>query len=158
MAKKSNHNDVYLTSEGLKELQTELKDLEDKKLPKLVKRVARARSFGDLSENSEYSNAREELAFAEGRVDELKELISRAKVIRSKKKKDVVKLGCKVTVHANGGEHTFEVVGEWEADPGKKKISHNSPLGKALLGKKRGETVEIKAPAGKIIYEIKKIH
>jgi len=158
MAKRNNHNDVFLTSAGLKELRDELGALEDQKLPKLVKRVALARSFGDLTENSEYSNAREELAFAEGRVDELKELISRAKLIRSKKKKDVVKLGCKVTVHANRDEHTYEVVGEWEADPGKKKISHNSPLGKALLGKKKGETVEIEAPAGKIVYEIKKIH
>lgn len=158
MAGNNNKNDVYLTSKGLKELQGELSLLENKKLPKLVKRVALARSFGDLTENSEYTNAREELAFVEGRIDELKELISRAKLIRSKKNKGVVKLGCKVTVHANGDEFTYEVVGEWEADPGKKKISHNSPLGKALLGKKKGEKVEIEAPAGKIVYEIKKIH
>jgi transcription elongation factor GreA len=158
MANFNQNGDVYLTSEGLKELQEELKTLEAVKLPKLVKRVARARSFGDLTENSEYTNAREELAFIEGRIDELKGLISRAKLIRSKKNRDVVKLGCKVTVHANGDEFTYEVVGEWEADPGKKKISHNSPLGKALLGKKKGDTVEIEAPAGKIVYKIKKIH
>jgi transcription elongation factor GreA len=158
MAQLNQNGDVYLTSEGLKELQEELKTLEAVKLPKLVKRVARARSFGDLTENSEYTNAREELAFVEGRIDELRGLISRAKLIRSKKNRDVVKLGCKVTVHANGDEFTYEVVGEWEADPGKKKISHNSPLGKALLGKKKGDTVEIEAPAGKIVYKIKKIH
>lgn len=155
-----NKNQVFLTKEGLKELQEELKSLQDKKQPELIERVARARSFGDLSENTEYTNAREELAFIEGRVEELEDLIAKAKLIRAKSgnsRNSTVKLGCKVTVVVNGKSHTFEVVGEWEADPKEKKISHSSPLGKALLGKKIGETVEIEAPAGKIIYEIKKI-
>jgi len=155
------NNQVFLTKEGLKELKDELELLQTKKQPDLIKRVATARSFGDLSENTEYSNAREELSFIEGRVEELGELIAKAKLIRAKTKgtrNDVVKLGCKVTVHADGSQHTYEVVGEWEADPKAKKISHSSPLGKALLGKKPGEKVEIEAPAGKITYTVKKIH
>ena len=161
MNNKTANNQVFLTKEGLKELKDELELLQTKKHPDLIERVARARSFGDLSENTEYSNAREELSFMEGRIEELEELIAKAKLIRIRTRgaeNNVVKLGCKVTVHADGSQHTYEVVGEWEADPKAKKISHNSPLGKALLGKKLGEKVEIEAPAGKIIYTIKKIH
>jgi len=155
------HNQVFLTKEGLKELKDELELLQTKKQPDLIERVARARGFGDLSENTEYSNAREELSFMEGRIEELEGLIVKAKLIQPKTKgarNDVVKLGCKVTVDVNGSQHTYEVVGEWEADPKAKKISHSSPLGKALLGKKPGEKVEIEAPVGKITYIIKKIH
>jgi len=157
----TNHDQVFLTKNGLSDLQRELETLRDKKRPALIQRVARARSFGDLSENTEYSTAREELAFMEGRIEELEEMMAKAKVIRahfSHAKDGVVKLGCKVTVHVNGQEHTYEVVGEWEADPIKKRISHSSPLGRALLGKRVGEKIEIEAPAGKIVYEIKKIH
>jgi transcription elongation factor GreA len=148
----------HFTSEGLKELKEELKKLVKEKRPKLIDRVAVARGHGDLSENSEYTAAREDLAFVEGRIEELEELIARAKLIKTKKTKGEVKLGCKVTVKVNGKKQTFEVVGEWEADPTEEKISHTSPLGKALLGKKKGEKVEIEAPAGKVTYHIQKIH
>jgi len=150
--------DFHFTKEGLKELKQELKKLVEEKRPKLIDRVAVARGHGDLSENSEYTAAREDLAFVEGRIEELKELIARAKLIKTKKTKGEVKLGCKVTVKVNGKKQTFEVVGEWEADPLKQKISHTSPLGKALLGKKMGEKVKIEAPAGKVIYHIQKVH
>lgn len=151
-------NNFHFTSQGLKELKAELKKLVDEKRPKLIDRVATARSHGDLSENSEYTAAREDLAFVEGRVDELEGLISKAKVIKNKGKADEVKLGCKVTVKINGKIQTFEVVGEWEADPLEQRISHTSPLGKALLGKKKGDKIEIEAPAGKVKYHIDKIH
>jgi len=156
-------NDFIFTNEGLEALKKELQILIDNKRPKIIERVSRARDFGDLSENAEYSNAREELALIEGRIDELENLISRAKVINSKQlkgSKNSVKeitIGCRVTITMNGTENIFTVVGEWEADPMNKKISHNSPLGKALLGKKIGEQVEIEAPAGKVLYSIKKI-
>ncbi|OGD63764.1 transcription elongation factor GreA [Candidatus Beckwithbacteria bacterium RBG_13_42_9] len=152
---------VFLTKNGLNDLQKELDSLREKKKPALIQRVARARGFGDLSENTEYSTAREELAFVEGRIDELEDLMAKVKVIQAKNgktKNKVVALGCKVTVHVNGQEHTYEVVGEWEADPLQKRISHSSPLGRALLGKKVGDIVEIEAPAGRIVYRIKKIH
>ncbi len=151
-------NDFHFTSQGLKELKDELKKLTDDKRPKLIDRVAVARSHGDLSENSEYTAAREDLAMIEGRIDELEELIAKAKLIRIKGKGNEVRLGCNVTVKVNGKEQTFKMVGEWEADPMEKKISHTSPLGKALLGKKKGDKIEFEAPAGKVKYHVHKIH
>ena len=153
----SNPHRVSLTKEGYDELVEELKVLRDEKLPKAIDRVAQARTHGDLSENSEYHSAREDLAFVEGRVDELEILIARAQIVK-KTKKSTVDVGSTVTVKANGSSHTYDIVGEYEADPMQKKISHSSPLGKALAGKKVGEEVEFEAPVGKVIYEIEKIH
>lgn len=152
------HQKIQFTENGLAEITSELLDLKNTKLPAAIDRVSRARDFGDLSENAEYHAAKEELAFIEGRIEELEELIKKADVVKISNGNSQVALGCKVTVEADGKEHTYEVVGEWEADPMEKKISHTSPLGQALLGKKKGEAVEFQAPAGKIIYKIKKIH
>lgn len=151
--------DFFVTSEGLKELKEELRLLVDEKRPQLVDRVATARAHGDLSENSEYTAASQDLAFVEGRIEELEELITKAQIIRGGKNTNhEVKLGSKVTVKINDQSQTFELVGEWEANPLEQKISHTSPLGQALLGKKMGEAVEIDAPAGKVKYHILKVH
>lgn len=151
--------DFYVTSEGLKELKEELKVLTGQKRPNLIERVATARAHGDLSENSEYAAAREDLAFAEGRIEELEELIAKAQIIKNTKNSNhVVKLGSKVVLKLNGKNQTFELVGEWEANPLEQKISHTSPLGQALIGKKMGDAVEIDAPAGKVKYHIVKVH
>lgn len=149
---------IQFTSAGLAEIKSEIDLLQKTKLPLAIERVARARDFGDLSENAEYHAAKEELSFLEGRVEELEELVGKAEVVAESTPADGVSIGCKVTVEVAGKEHTYDVVGEWEADPIKKKISHTSPLGVALIGKQKGETVEIEAPAGKVIYKIKKIH
>ena len=149
---------VQLTRQGYDELVAELSGLKDGKRPAAVARVARAREFGDLSENAEYQAAREELNFIDGRIDELQDIISRAKVVVGQKSNTKVGLGCKVTVAANGISHLYHVVGDWEANPAEMKISHDSPLGKALLGKKVGDKVEVEAPAGMVVYTIKKIH
>ena len=149
---------VQLTKEGYEELVAELSGLKNGKRPAVVARVARARDFGDLSENAEYQAAREELNFIDGRIDELQDIISRAKVVVGQKSNTKVGLGCKVTVAANGISHLYHVVGDWEANPAEMKISHDSPLGKALLGKKVGDKVEVEAPAGMVVYTIKKIH
>lgn len=151
-------NKIQFTKDGLQELQSELTELKDTKLPAAIDRVARARDFGDLSENAEYHAAKEELAFIEGRVEELEELLKKAEVVKSSNGRSQVSVGCKVTVAHQGKEYLYEVVGEWEADPMKKKISHTSPLGQALMGKKQGDDVEFEAPAGKIVYKVKKIH
>jgi len=150
-------NTIQFTTTGLSELKAELEELKKTKLPAAIDRVSRARDFGDLSENAEYHAAKEELAFLEGRVEELEELLKKAEVVTSKTNGEVG-VGCKVTIEASGKEQVYEVVGEWEADPMKAKISHTSPLGKALMGKKKGDAVEFMAPAGKVIYKIKKIH
>lgn len=144
---------VQVTKAGLEALIEELKDLKDVKRPKLVARLAHARAEGDLKENSDYQNARSELEFMDGRIEELEHVIKNA-VVMSSDGGDAVAVGTKVTVETNGSEHEFHIVGEWEADPVKKKISHTSPIGKALTGKKVGEEVEIEVPAGKIVYKI----
>lgn len=149
---------VQLTKDGHQELVEELEQLQKVKRPAAVVRVQTAREFGDLSENAEYHAAREELNFIDGRIDELEDILSRSKVVVVKKTNSIVGIGCKVTVGLNGSTHIFHVVGEWEANPAEKKISHDSPLGKALLGKKVGDKIEVEAPAGIITYTIKKIH
>lgn len=149
---------IQFTATGLAEIQAELDSLSGAKLAAAIERVARARDFGDLSENAEYHAGKEELAFIEGRIEELTGIISRAQVVSGKAQDGSIDIGCRVTVEVDGSDHTYEIVGEWEADPLKKKISHTSPLGQALVGKRKGESVEFEAPAGKVIYKIKKIH
>lgn len=144
---------ILITREGLEELKKEYEDLVNKKRPEVVARLAMARGQGDLMENSEYTAAKQDLSFVDGRIAELEKVINEAKVVvsHSKSKVDV---GCRVTLHINKKKETFTIVGEWEADPAQKKISHSSPLGRALLGKTVGEKVEVEAPVGKIIYKI----
>lgn len=144
---------ILVTKQGLKELKDEFDELVNKKRPEVVERLALARGQGDLTENSEYTAARQDLAFIDGRIAELEQVLHEAKIITSHSKKKV-DVGCKVTLHIDGKKEVFTIVGEWEADPIQKKISHSSPLGKALLGKKVGEKAEVEAPAGKILYKI----
>ena len=145
---------IQLTNKGLEALKKELELLVNKKRPALVDRLSNARSQGDLSENSDYQNAKEELEFLEGRIEELQLVIKNAKVVKDTDNGNNVGVGTKVTVRVNGVKNTFEIVGEWEADMTNKKISHASPLGSALVGKKVGEKFEVEAPVGKILYEV----
>lgn len=147
-------NPVQMTKEGQKALSRELDELVNVKRPKLVERLSYARSQGDLAENSDYINAKEELEFLDGRISELEGVLKSALVVSGNGKSSLVSLGTKVTVKSNGGKHIFDIVGEWEADPANKKISHSSPLGQALIGKKVGDKVEVEAPVGKIAYTI----
>ncbi len=145
---------VELTQEGFESLKKELQDLEGVKRPKLVDRLSFASSQGDLSENSDYTNAKEELEFLDGRISELKDVVSSAVIVKGNGKKNEVTVGTKVTVKVNGTLVTYNIVGEWEADPMAKKISHTSPLGQSLVGKAVGDQVEVEAPAGIILYQI----
>lgn len=152
--------DVQLTQEGYKQILAEVTELKEEKLPKAIDRVATARSYGDLSENAEYHSAREDLSYVEGRIEELEALLSKAKVIATNNRKSkkngesLVDLGSVVTLKVGSSKHVYSIVGEWEANPQEKKISHQSPLGKALLGKKKGDAVEIEVPAGKVKYMV----
>ncbi len=148
---------IYLTKEGLEDLRKELDELVKVKRPEVLNRVSQARNMGDLSENAEYTVAREELSFIDGRIDELDELLKQA-ILISNNHSNIIKLGSNVIVKTGDGKETFTVVGEWEADPKESKISHESPLGKALLGKKVGESAEVEAPAGKIVYTIEAVN
>lgn len=151
-----NNKKIYLTKEGISELKKEYDELTTVKRPDVLERVTQARNMGDLSENAEYVAAREELTFIDGRIDELEIILKQAVIIREnvKSSNHAVKLGSTVTLHSNGKKEVFTVVGEWEADPTNKKISHQSPLGKVLIGKRVGEKVQVEAPAGKITYSI----
>jgi len=142
-----------LTKEGLEELRSEYEELSKVKRPATVTRLSEARDLGDLSENSEYAAAKQDLAFIDGRIAELEEIIHAAKVVAPHTTSHI-DVGSKVTLHVNGKEEIFSLVGEWEADPTNRKISHSSPLGKALLGKKIGDEIEVEAPAGKVMYKI----
>lgn len=153
----ANVTNIQLTKEGLESLKKELDELTNIKRPKVVERLSNARTQGDLMENSDYHNAKDELEFLDGRIDELSDVLKNAEVVTNGGTMHGVSLGTSVTVKNNGSTHTFHIVGEWEADPVAKKISHTSPLGQALLGKKVGEKVEVEAPAGKVIYEILEI-
>ncbi|OGG15176.1 transcription elongation factor GreA [Candidatus Gottesmanbacteria bacterium RIFCSPHIGHO2_01_FULL_39_10] len=144
---------ILVTRDGLAELRKEYDELVNKKRPDLVARLAAARSQGDLSENSEYTAAKQDLAFIDGKIAELETVLHGAKVISSHSKTKV-DVGCKVTLHVDGKKEIFTIVGEWEADPTQRKISHSSPIGKALLGRKVGEKVEVQAPVGKVVYKV----
>lgn len=148
------NSQIQITSQGLKALGEELEILKSEKRPKLVDRLSYARSQGDLSENSDYQNARDELEFLDGRISELEAVMKNAVVMRTGGKRTQVSFGTTVTLKVNGKKQVFDIVGEWEADPAEQKISHTSPLGKALIGKKVGDKAEVEAPVGKITYHI----
>lgn len=148
---------VLLTKDGLENLKKELEQLQNVKLAEVVARVAKAREDGDLSENSAYQFAKQEQEFVEGRIEELEEIVKNAKLVAldgHAGKSGIVDVGCTVTVSAGGKKQVFQIVGEWEAKPAESKISGSSPLGKALVGKKVGEKVDVDAPAGKVVYSI----
>lgn len=142
------------TIEGFKKLENELKELIEVKKPQAIDRLQKARSMGDLSENSEYTAAKENLEFIENRIKELEEILQNAQVAETPKNDNIVELGETVVVSKNGQTQTFTIVGEFEANPMEGKISVNSPIGKGLLGKKVGEEVSIETPAGVFVYKI----
>jgi transcription elongation factor GreA len=151
---------IYLTKEGLENLQKEYEQLTKVRRPEVLEMVSQARNQGDLSENAEYQAAREELSFIDGRIDEMEEMLKQVVLIDENAKKGskkTIALGAKVTLHVGNSKNVYMVVGEFEADPAAKKISDQSPLGKALMGKEVGEKVEVEAPAGKVIYTIASI-
>jgi len=150
---------IYLTEEGYKKLKIELENLVTKKRKEIAQKIKTAKEYGDLSENAEYSEAKDEQAFVEGRIAELEHILKNAKVVTNKGSQscEVVDVGCTVYVHLEGTDYQYKIVGSAEADPEQGHISHESPIGKALLGKRIGDEVEVEIPAGKIRYKIKKI-
>jgi len=148
----------YLTKERQEEFEKELKELKSKKRIEIAERLKRAKEYGDLSENSEYSAAREEQANVEARIFELDELLKKAVIIsKAEDGGDAVRVGSTITVKK--GEHTavYTIVGSYDAKPEEGKISDESPLGKAFLKHKTGDQVKVVTPAGSSTYEIMKI-
>ena len=153
MNKAQKDNKYYVTAEGLQKLKEELKELVDVKRYEVAKRIKQARDNGDISENAEYDAARQEQSFVEGRIAELEEIL-KSVVVSDVRDKSAVYVGAKVTVHVEGEEESFYIVGAPEANPMEKKISHESPLGSCLMGKKIGDKILVEAPVGSIIYTI----
>lgn len=146
----------HLTEKGLEELKKEMETLVSER-SEISQRIKLAREFGDLSENAEYSAARQDQERAEARISEIDNILKNVDIISSPTKKGVVELGNTVDLKNADGSKTFTVVGSVEADPLNGKISDESPIGKALLGKKIGEDVEIVTPAATTTYKIEKV-
>lgn len=147
----------YISQEGLQKLRNELEQLKTVERPDVVDRIAKARDLGDLSENAEYHEAREKQSFIEGRIQELESLIKNAVIIENKKS-DTVELGSTVQATCdNGMKIKYQIVGHSEADPASGRISHESPLGKAFIGRGIGHEFELNVPAGKLKCKIDNI-
>jgi len=147
----------YLTKEGLQKAQEELTELKTVRRKDVAQRIGRAKELGDLSENAEYADAKEEQGFIEGRIIELEQMINNATVVEKQSTNGFVGIGSYVKMQVNGGHQEFHIVGVNEADPINGKISHESPLGKAFLGKKKGEKVVVNVPSGEVTYTVKEI-
>ncbi|MDN4526293.1 transcription elongation factor GreA [Fictibacillus fluitans] len=150
----------YMTLEGKQKLENELEQLKTEKRKEVVERIKIARSFGDLSENSEYDAAKDEQAFVEARIVQLEKMIRDAVIIEENKAAgDVVSIGKSVRFQElpDGDEETYMIVGSAEADPFEGKISNDSPMAKSLLGKKVGEKVSVQTPGGEISVKIVEI-
>lgn len=149
---------IPITREGLENLKKELENLKKKERPKIIKEIEIARSYGDLSENAEYEAAKEKQGLIEARIRELEYKIANAYVVEPKKGEgeDKIIFGATVTLKNLDTDKmvTYTLVGPDESDVAKRRISINSPVGKSLLGKKRGEIVEVRTPGGEVEYEI----
>lgn len=140
--------DLYLTPEGLEKLKTELERLKTVERKDVIERLKQAKEYGDLSENAEYEEAKKAQALVEARIQELEEMIRRAKVVHRTAGAAQVDVGSRVKVTVAGKQQVYEIVGTTEADPLNGRISADSPVGKALVGRGKGESVDIHVPAG----------
>lgn len=143
-----------LTPEGLEKLNQELKTLVNEKRKEVIERIREAAAHGDLSENADYAQAREEQSFIEGRIQEIEDIIKNAEIITTASHHHNVSVGSTVTVKVNGQEKRYTIVGSNEANPKEGKISNESLVGKALLGRKLGDKFNLITPAGEMYYEI----
>lgn len=151
----SSPQEYYLTPEGADRLRAELEELKGPRRAELAQRLRTAIQQGDLSENADYSKAKEDQGFLEGRIQELEALLGRAIIISAASNNGVIAVGSTVMLREKGREPVkYFLVGAQEADPRNGRISNESPIGRALLGHKAGETVEAVTPAGKLTFEI----
>lgn len=147
----------YLSKERFEELKKELEVLRSKKRLEVAERLKQAKEFGDLTENSEYIEAREEQNWLENRIFELEEILKKAVIIKKPSSLSEVEVGCTVTVKKGSQVFRYTIVGSDEASPKEGKISNESPLGRAFLNRKIGDVVMVSTPAGEAEYQITKI-
>ncbi len=147
----------YLTEDGFKKLKEELEYLKTTKRQEIARRIHEAKELGDLSENAEYSAAKDAKAESEIRIAEIEQMLKESSIIEEPKKIGVVQIGSTLEAENGSGIHSFTIVGRNESNPIIGKISNESPLGAAFLGKKIGDNAVVKTPKGSNIYKIKKI-
>ncbi len=152
-----NTKTTYISKDGLDRLRAELDEMVSVRRPEIAQRIHDAKEHGDLSENAEYEDAKNEQAFVEGRIQALEAMIKSASLIDEHTSTDHVQIGSTVTVKGDDGPETFMIVGSAEAKPADGRISNESPVGRALLGRKKGEKVVVKVPAGDFAYTIVEI-
>jgi transcription elongation factor GreA len=152
-----NSKTTYISKDGLEKLREELTEMTNVRRPEIAQRIHDAKEHGDLSENAEYEDAKNEQAFVEGRIQTLESMIKNATLIDENHSTDHVQIGSTVKVTGEDGEETFKIVGSAEARPADHRISNESPVGRALLGRKKGEKVVVKVPAGDFSYKIVEI-
>ena len=150
------NRDIALTPEGQTKLEDELKHLETTRRREVGERIREAKEFGDLSENSEYDDAKNEQAWVESRILEITQILARATIIDAPKSNpSKVTLGSKVELESQTGtKRTYQVVGSAEADPSADKISNESPVGRSLMDKKVGDSIEVRVPSGTVKYKL----
>jgi transcription elongation factor GreA len=153
-----NSKPAYVSREGLDKLRAELDELVNARRVEIAARIHDAKEHGELAENAEYEDAKNEQAFVEGRILAIETLIKNAILIDENHATDHVAIGSTVTVESDDGKQKFTIVGSAEADPRDGKISNESPVGRALLGHKKGEKVVVKVPAGDFAYKIVSIN
>jgi transcription elongation factor GreA len=152
-----NNRPSYLSREGLEAARRELEEMTNVRRAEVAARIHDAKEHGDLTENAEYEDAKNEQAFVEGRIQTLEALIKNATIIDDNHSTDHVQIGSTVAVESPDGAETFTIVGSAEARPTEGRISNESPVGRALLGKRKGEKVVVRVPAGDFTYKIVKI-
>ena len=152
-----NSKPTYLSRDGLEKLRAELEEMVTVRRPEVAARIHDAKEHGDLSENAEYEDAKNEQAFVEGRIQTLEALIKNATIIGDDHATDHVAVGSTVVVDGEDGQETFTIVGSAEASPSSGRISNESPVGRALLGRRKGDKVTVKVPAGDFAYRIVEI-
>ncbi|GIK29366.1 MAG: transcription elongation factor GreA [Anaerolineae bacterium] len=153
-------DEVFLTAEGAEGLRRELEDLITLRRPELAQRLKEAVADGDLKENANYHDAKEQQSFMEGRIQYLQDVLRRAQIISNDGPSDVVRVGSTVTIQEAGADddETYTIVGAAEANPSDGKLSAKSPIGAALLGHKRGSKITVETPGGTIVFKIKAIN
>lgn len=153
----SDQRTQYVSAQGLKDLEAELDHIKNIKIPDIANRIDEAKQHGDLSENAEYQQAKEEMAWAQGRRQDLIYLIDHCEVVEKSGNTEVVGVGSTITVKTSTKTKTYTITGPQEADPLTGKISNESPLGMSFIGHKVGDEIPVHTPAGKQLFEILEI-
>ncbi len=153
-----NNKPAYLSKDGLEQIRQELEELVNVRRAEIAARIHEAKEHGDITENAEYEDAKNEQAFVEGRIQALSALVKNAVVIEENHSSTHVQIGSTVTIQSKDGKESFMIVGSAEASPAEGRISNESPVGRALLGRKKGDEVVVTVPAGDSKYKIISIH